>query len=248
VLVATARLCGLAKNVLAAEGIKAAVPRGKKDIPEEPGYLVFFSHRQVVGLAELAVLAATEAAGGAMVIPKAEAKARADAENSVDMALFGRMVAEAVDFNVDAAAQVAHALSVYAVENECDYSMCWSTVGSTPLHVWRRRGGFADREAGERAGGANVVPGPPSVPEPADVPDQPRSCLRELTLSLAKILCRCHSTVRGLMKSRAPISGFERPSPASRAICLSWPVSRLLAGSVLERGCSPVACSSRAAR
>jgi hypothetical protein len=36
------------------------------------------------------------------------------------------------------------------------------------------------------------------------------SAFRELIPSLANTLCRCHSTVRGLMNSRAPISGLER--------------------------------------
>ncbi|NED90610.1 type I-E CRISPR-associated protein Cas7/Cse4/CasC, partial [Streptomyces sp. SID11233] len=45
----------------------------------------------------------------------------ADTQHSVDVALFGRMVADSTDLNVDAAAQVAHALSVHAVESESDY-------------------------------------------------------------------------------------------------------------------------------
>jgi hypothetical protein len=44
------------------------------------------------------------------------------------------------------------------------------------------------------------------------------SWLRELMSSFVKTLCRWYSTVRGLMKRRAPISGFESPSRASRAI------------------------------
>ena len=47
------------------------------------------------------------------------------------------------------------------------------------------------------------------------------SSWREWMPSLANTLRRCHSTVRGLRKSRAPISGFVNPSPASRAICRS---------------------------
>ena len=46
------------------------------------------------------------------------------------------------------------------------------------------------------------------------------ACLERMP-SLANTLRRCHSTVRGLRKSRAPISGFDRPSRASRAICSS---------------------------
>ena len=47
------------------------------------------------------------------------------------------------------------------------------------------------------------------------------SSRRERIPSLANTLRRCHSTVRGLRKSRAPISGFDSPSRASRAICRS---------------------------
>ena len=37
--------------------------------------------------------------------------------------------------------------------------------------------------------------------------------------SLVNTFFRCHSTVRGLRKSSAPISGLVRPSRASRAMC-----------------------------
>lgn len=107
----------LAKDVLDAVGIKIAPPKAKKDAPEESGYLVFLSSRQVVGLAELAVQAGRSGEKPA----KADARKRADTEHSVDVALFGRMVAEVTDLNVDAAAQVAHAISVHGVQNEFDY-------------------------------------------------------------------------------------------------------------------------------
>jgi CRISPR system Cascade subunit CasC len=107
----------LAKDVLGAVGIKTAPPRNKKDAPEESGYLVFLSARQIANLAGLAVRAAKS---GEPVI-KAEAKKAAKTEHSVDVALFGRMVADDTDLNVEAAAQVAHAISVHAVENEYDY-------------------------------------------------------------------------------------------------------------------------------
>jgi CRISPR system Cascade subunit CasC len=107
----------LAKDVLDAVGIKTAPPRDKKDVPEESSYLVFLSRRQIANLAELAV----ETARTSTAIPKAEARARANTDHSLDVALFGRMVADVIDLNVDAAAQVAHAVSVHAVENEYDY-------------------------------------------------------------------------------------------------------------------------------
>src|ERR1700757_771863 len=65
--------------------------------------------------------------------------------------------------------------------------------------------------------------------------------------SLAKTLCRWYWTVRALMNSRAPISGLDRPSLASRATWASWVVSTSLAlavraaGAVRLRAVSPVA-------
>ncbi|SFP52345.1 CRISPR system Cascade subunit CasC [Amycolatopsis arida] len=108
----------LAKAVLTAAGIKLKKPR--KEGPDESGYLLFLSDAQVSALAELAVSAA-RASDGAVSIDKKDAKARADQRNSVDVALFGRMVADDTDLNVDAAVQVAHALSVHEVSTEFDY-------------------------------------------------------------------------------------------------------------------------------
>ncbi len=111
----------LAGQVLKAAGIETAAPRkskkGEQVEAAQSGYLLFLSHHQVSRLAEIAV-----AAAGASAAPdKKEARAAADTEHSVDIALFGRMVADATDLNVDAAAQVAHAISVHAVDNEYDY-------------------------------------------------------------------------------------------------------------------------------
>lgn len=110
----------LAKNALEAAGIKLITPKPKKkgDEPglDESGYLLFLARHQVERLAELAI-----AAGDEGTIEKKQARAAADTEHSVDVALFGRMVADAADLNVDAAAQVAHALSVHAARNEFDY-------------------------------------------------------------------------------------------------------------------------------
>lgn len=56
---------------------------------------------------------------------KKEARKAADrvlsAGRSVDIALFGRMIANNKDFNVDAASQVAHAISTHAVSTEFDF-------------------------------------------------------------------------------------------------------------------------------
>lgn len=113
----------LAAQVFTALGIKLAAPRkATKDapLPAEAGYLLFLSALQLDHLAEQAIradgtddpLATLKAAG---------LKKTVDTDHSVDLALFGRMVADSSDLNVDAAAQVAHAISVHPVENEFDY-------------------------------------------------------------------------------------------------------------------------------
>ncbi len=119
------------RMVIDGSKFKLDVPKRKADRAKERGaatphkeapYLVFFSNRQLDQLATLAV----EGAGDVTAFSKdkavkARAKQIANSLHSVDIALFGRMAADAADINVDAAAQVAHALSVHRVENESDY-------------------------------------------------------------------------------------------------------------------------------
>ncbi|WP_175584450.1 type I-E CRISPR-associated protein Cas7/Cse4/CasC [Nocardia cyriacigeorgica] len=94
-----------------------AEPANAVDLVEQSKYLLFLSAGQIDRLAQLAVDAATTGAK----TDKATAKAAANGADSIDVALFGRMVADSADLNVDAAAQVAHAISVHAVNNEFDY-------------------------------------------------------------------------------------------------------------------------------
>jgi len=109
----------LATAVVAATGLKLEKPSGKRDAgrAEQSKYLVFVSRMQARGLAEQAIEAARS---GASVDGK-RAKQVLKGQNSIDLALFGRMVADDVDLNVDASAQVAHAISVHEVANEFDY-------------------------------------------------------------------------------------------------------------------------------
>lgn len=83
-------------------------------------YLVFLSRHQIQALARAAVDAAA-ADDVSKALKEASVKSLADRDHSVDIALFGRMVADQADMNVDAAAQVAHAISVHPVETEFDY-------------------------------------------------------------------------------------------------------------------------------
>lgn len=122
-----------AETLRLATGSKIEVPKRKaakgKDESEDAAaiapvssYLLFLSARQLDGLADLAIEGAGDiAAFGKDKDVKARAKRIANSRHSVDIALFGRMVADSADINVDAATQVAHALSVHRVENESDY-------------------------------------------------------------------------------------------------------------------------------
>lgn len=108
----------LAVAVFKEIGIVTKAPR--KEAPGEAGYLVFLSRRQIDSLARVAV-AAADAEDVSKALKDANVKALVDRDHSVDIALFGRMVADQADMNVDAAVQVAHAISVHPVETEFDY-------------------------------------------------------------------------------------------------------------------------------
>lgn len=104
---------------MAEEAVKAT---GIKIKDGQAGYLVFITPRQAEALARLAVEAKIN---GTKVAAK-EAKAVLNVRerptlNAIDVALFGRMVADAPELNVDAAVQVAHALGVGVSETEFDY-------------------------------------------------------------------------------------------------------------------------------
>jgi len=109
----------LATAVLQAAGL---LKKTKKDAKAntkagESEYLLFLSHQQQDNLALEAVAADREGRAP----DAATAKAAADTKHSVDIAMFGRMIADVSDMRVDAAVQVAHAISVHAVDNEFDY-------------------------------------------------------------------------------------------------------------------------------
>lgn len=109
----------IAQSTLEALGLKfekSRPRRGKEDEPvaaPQAEYLFFVSTSQ---LERLAGLATSEGA-----LDKKAVKAVMQDGHGVDVALFGRMVANAADINVDAAVQVAHALSTHKVDNEDDY-------------------------------------------------------------------------------------------------------------------------------
>ncbi|OYO17770.1 type I-E CRISPR-associated protein Cas7/Cse4/CasC [Enemella evansiae] len=107
-----------ASEVIKKAGIKIKEPRLKKGEEPDPAKyvaeaLVFFSNQQLDKLAELALTDGE--------ISSKEAKAAADVNHGIDVGLFGRMVASAPDLNVDAAVQVAHAISTHAVDTQADF-------------------------------------------------------------------------------------------------------------------------------
>lgn len=74
--------------------------------------LFFLGRQQAVNLASAALNNVTD---------KAELKKILLGNVDIDIALFGRMVADDASLNEDASAQVAHAISTHAVETEFDY-------------------------------------------------------------------------------------------------------------------------------
>ncbi|MBB1055766.1 MULTISPECIES: type I-E CRISPR-associated protein Cas7/Cse4/CasC [unclassified Dietzia] len=86
----------------------------KREVPQTE-YLIFLSRAQISALAELAIDSVDSTPD-----KKSVKKAFHD-DTSIDVALFGRMIANAPDLNVDACCQVAHAISVHPASNEFDY-------------------------------------------------------------------------------------------------------------------------------
>ena len=116
----------LAAAVVQAAGLK--LTKARKSDRQDTEFLVLVSKQQAAALAELAVAALSEAGevtGAVASLGQADSKRAAKAVlgqgNSVDLALFGRMVANDTDLNVDASCQVAHAISVHATDPEFDY-------------------------------------------------------------------------------------------------------------------------------
>ncbi|MBR0186704.1 MAG: type I-E CRISPR-associated protein Cas7/Cse4/CasC [Synergistaceae bacterium] len=83
-----------------------------KDKDNTTGALFFISAKQLDGLAELVLNGEKD---------KKKYKEALLSQPSIDMALFGRMVADDAELNVDASCQVAHSISTHSVEPEYDF-------------------------------------------------------------------------------------------------------------------------------
>ena len=112
----------LSEMGLKAIGFKLTEPRGDKSDKElkEAGFLVFLSAKQIEHVADALISVAREDDPVA-AFKELKPRSLVDTNHSIDIALFGRMVAEPNALNVDAACQVAHAIGVGAVEHEYDY-------------------------------------------------------------------------------------------------------------------------------
>lgn len=112
------RAAAATKALFTAAGIKLTEPKlrdGEKKRGEETGYLLFLSPRQIENAARFLI------DNDGSKPAKKDAKLVLDDEHSIDIAMFGRMVADAPDYNVDAAVQVAHAIGIHESEPEFDY-------------------------------------------------------------------------------------------------------------------------------
>lgn len=111
------------EDLFKAAGIKTAIDKPKKndDSDDKPspyprtGYLLFLSQQQIDRAVEELLAREGEKPS------KGDAKAILDTDHSVDMAMFGRMVADDAAYNVDASVQVAHAIGIHGSTPDFDY-------------------------------------------------------------------------------------------------------------------------------
>lgn len=111
------------EDLFKAAGIKTAIEKPKKndDSDHKPspyprtGYLLFLSQQQIDRAVEELLAREGEKPS------KGDAKAILDTDHSVDMAMFGRMVADDAAYNVDASVQVAHAIGIHGSTPDFDY-------------------------------------------------------------------------------------------------------------------------------
>lgn len=116
---------GLATQVLSAAGltIKESKRAGAEEGSAVTEYLVFIAQTEIDGLAQLALSWRERGLAGSKVDAsmKKEVAEIFHGTQAVDIALFGRMLADAPNFNTDASAQVAHAISVDESVTDYDY-------------------------------------------------------------------------------------------------------------------------------
>ncbi len=101
--------------------VSLKLKKRKQDGQLQSEYLLFLGNREITALAAAIDQHFDAFSKGK---PGKEAKAALEAcigSPSIDVALFGRMLADRKDFNIDAAAQVAHAISTHRVDRDFDF-------------------------------------------------------------------------------------------------------------------------------
>lgn len=104
-------------KLIASDKVNVVEEDGQEQLGSYPetSYLLFLSPTQITRAAEAIIEKNGEK------FPKKEAAEILDTEHSFDIAMFGRMLADAPSFNVDASVQVAHAIGVHESQPEFDY-------------------------------------------------------------------------------------------------------------------------------
>lgn len=112
--------------VLSENTFTAPTHRGKRTKIADSPYLLFFGRAQIIAAVE-DLVEKSDALRDASpeevpeILHGASLRERLTQQHPIDVALFGRMVADVPQMNVDASVQVAHAISTHAVETEFDF-------------------------------------------------------------------------------------------------------------------------------
>lgn len=114
-------------GAVATEFVRAYAAKSDKNNPEKSSVLIYFSASEIESAVEglladwdNAVAASTENKSLPGLV-KNLADATKERTGAPDIALFGRMLAEKPELNLDAACQVAHAISTHRISMEMDF-------------------------------------------------------------------------------------------------------------------------------
>lgn len=106
------------------KGVTLEKPKKSKEVPDDDS-IEYPTTEALLFLSPHQISKAAQAIARGEDFTKKESKKMAkdilDTGHTVDMAMFGRMLAGAPDYNIDASVQVAHAIGVHESEPEFDY-------------------------------------------------------------------------------------------------------------------------------
>jgi CRISPR system Cascade subunit CasC len=114
-------------TAIAVEFVRAYAAKSDSRNPEKSSVLIYFSQEEIDACANGIpeewdnVVAAAEKNKSLPNLVKDLQKATKERTSAPDIALFGRMLAEKPELNIDAACQVAHAISTHRVSMEMDF-------------------------------------------------------------------------------------------------------------------------------